>query len=84
MRPRVGILSVCALLATGSLLTGCEPLHRQHVRKVPPLIAEDINPDADVSNLAPETKGFFKNDRSTGTWSPEAREIEKHFGATDF
>lgn len=84
MRPRRGF-SIGAGFAVGCLLlAGCDSFHRQQVVKSPPLLEEDIHEGADVSDLAPEAKGFFKRDRSTGTWSSEAQEIEKHFGATDF
>jgi hypothetical protein len=75
---------VLLVLAVGILLPGCDPFHRQQVLKTPPLFEEEVDEAADVSNLSPETKGFFKRDRSAGAWSSEAREIEEHFGATDF
>lgn len=84
MRPRPGMSVVSTLLFSILGMSGCDPLHRQEVRQAPPLIPEEIDPAADVSNMAPESKGFFKKDRSAGTWSPEAREIESHFGASDF
>ena len=84
MRPRSAMSVVRALFLSTLGLGGCDSFHRQEVRKDPPLIPEEIDPAADVSNMAPESKGFFKKDRSAGTWSPEAREIESHFGASDF
>jgi hypothetical protein len=30
-----------------------------------------------------ELKGFFKANRSTGTWSSEAREVEQSLGVVD-
>jgi hypothetical protein len=84
MRPRRGFPIARAFLLASLALAGCDPFHRQQVLKTPPLLEDDVDEAADVSNLSPETKGFFKRDRSTGTWSSEAQEIEKHFGATDF
>ena len=71
---------------------GCEP-HRSFLRPRDDdgKMASPGNPTEDdlksrkvIGGSADETdtRSFFKNDRRSGAWSSEAREIESHLGAS--
>jgi hypothetical protein len=87
---------ICRGLVVGvlvTMLTGCEPLHslvrgkdstdRKDVKddsSTPGSVDSDgskiLDNDSDGKNSQP----FFKNNRPSGGWSSEAREIERSLG----
>lgn len=73
---------VCVLIGCGLVaLSGCERLRKQSMRNNAELPASSIDPVAgDPSFQRPsELDGFFKGGRA-GTFSSEARDIEKSLG----
>lgn len=80
------LLAATLLVATAApMLAGCEPWHRQRVRRPaePPILPESSAAGADDPSLQhpEELRGFFKPNRSAGAWSREARDIERSLGA---
>jgi hypothetical protein len=70
----------------GLVLVGCEPWRRHAMRSDPGAgqsgQASRALEDPSFSRPA-ELKGFFKGNRSAGTWSSEAREIEENLGVVN-
>lgn len=68
------------------LLAGCEP-HHSWSRKGDDMMShyadDDSSPSKVIGGSADDAspRTFFKNNRSSGGWSSEAREIESHLGA---
>lgn len=77
-RFRLSVL-VLVLLAPPAL-AGCEPLHRQGVRKGESPLAVQAGSDDPSFEKPDELQGFFKA-RGNGAWSSEARDIERSLGA---
>ncbi|MHB1561649.1 MAG: hypothetical protein ACYC61_29725 [Isosphaeraceae bacterium] len=71
----------------GLLLAGCEPRHSWS-RKGDDMMSryaddDSSSPSKVIGGSADDVspRSFFKNNRSSGGWSSEAREIESHLGA---
>lgn len=68
------------------VLAGCEPRHSWS-RKGDDMMSryadDDSSPSKVIGGSADDAspRTFFKNNRSSGGWSSEAREIESHLGA---
>ncbi len=65
-------------------LAGCDAWHRQNVKSPKTPVTLSDEPTEDPSLERPEElRGFFKPTRNQGTWSSEAREIEKSLGVVN-
>ncbi len=82
---RLGLALGVSLLLLG---VGCNRGYRQAMLQPPGPSPDVVGQDVVVvggeqptaTELAPETKGFFKADRKSGAWSSEAAAIEESLG----
>lgn len=80
VRAALGVIALA-----GATLTGCEPWRQAMRNEGGAAQGGEATRALEDPSFArpPEMQGFFKSNRSSGTWSQEAREIEESLGAVN-